>query len=176
YTSIDAVVKNYVRSEELLARWAELSAFGVMMRSHEGNRPAENTQVADTEATRDQFARMSRVFAALAPYRAEVVADATETGVPALRHGWLNAPGTVAAEVDTQFFFGPSILVAPVLTEGAEEVEVTFPPGEWRHLLTGELYDGGASVVVPAPVGTPAAFVESSDPWAERLTAALGEV
>lgn len=173
YTSIDAVIKNYVRSEELLARWAELSAFGVLMRTHEGNRPAENVQVADTGATRAQFARMTQVFAALADYRAEVVATARATGVPAIRHGWLNAPGTAAAEVDTQFFFGPSILVAPVLTEGASEVEVTFPPGQWRHLLTGEEYDGGASVVVPAPVGTPAAFVETSDPWAERLTAAL---
>lgn len=176
YTSIDAVVKNYVRSPELLARWAELSAFGVMMRTHEGNRPAENTQVGDTEETRTQFARMSRIFAALAPYRAEVVATATETGVPAIRHGWLNAPGSVAADVDSQYFFGPSILVAPVLTEGAEEVEVTFPPGRWRHLLTGKEYDGGASVAVPAPVGTPAAFVETSDPWAERLTAALGDL
>ncbi len=173
YTSIDAVVKNYVRSEELLARWAELAAFGVVMRSHEGNRPAENLQVADTAESRAAFARASQIFAALAPYRAEVVATATETGVPAIRHGWLVAPGTAAAEVDTQFFFGPSILVAPVLTEGATEVEVTFPPGRWRHLLTGEEYDGGASVVVPAPVGTPAAFVETSDPWADRLTAAL---
>lgn len=176
YTSIDAKIKNYVRSPELLARWAELAAFGVMMRTHEGNRPAENTQVADTEETRAQFSRMSQIFAALAPYRAEVVAAATETGVPALRHGWLNAPGTAAAEVDTQFFFGDSILVAPVLTEGAGEVEVTFPPGRWRHLLTGQEYDGGASVVVPAPVGVPAAFVETSDPWAERLTAALAEL
>ncbi len=173
YTSIDAKIKNYVRSEELLARWAELSAFGVMMRTHEGNRPAENLQVADTAATRAQFARMTQIFAALSDYRAEVVTAATETGVPAIRHGWLNAPGTAAAEVDTQFFFGPSILVAPVLTEGASEVEVTFPPGRWRHLLTGQEYDGGASVVVPAPVGTPAAFVETSDPWADRLTAAL---
>lgn len=176
YTSIDAVVKNYVRSPELLARWAELAAFGVMMRTHEGNRPAENTQVVDTEETRAQFARMSQIFAALAPYRQEVVATATETGVPAIRHGWLNAPGTEAAEVDSQFFFGPSILVAPVRTEGASEVEVTFPPGRWRHLLTGQVYDGGASVVVPAPVGSPAAFVETSDPWADRLTEALGDL
>ena len=176
YTSIDAKIKNYVRSPELLARWAELAAFGVMMRTHEGNRPAENTQVVDTEETRAQFARMSQVFAALADYRAEVVTAATETGVPAIRHGWLNVPGSAAAGVDSQYFFGPSILVAPVLTEGAEEVEVTFPPGRWQHLLTGQMYDGGASVVVPAPVGTPAAFVEASDPWAERLTAALADV
>src|SRR5690625_1496049 len=176
YTSIDAQIKDYTRSEELLARWAEVAAFGVVLRSHEGNRPAENLQVADTEGTRNDFARGTQIFAALAPYRAEVVQEATETGLPAIRHGWLVAPGTPAAEVDTQFFFGSSVLVAPALTEGATEVEVTFPPGRWRHLLTGEEHDGGARQTVPAPVGTPAAFVEVSDPWADRLTEAFADL
>src|SRR5699024_1194629 len=112
YTSINAVLKDYVRSPELLARWAEMSAFGVMMRTHEGNRPGENLQVYSDSETRAEFARTSRIFAALADYRREVVVEATKTGVPAIRHGWLSAPGTAAAEVDTQFFFGPSILVA----------------------------------------------------------------
>src|SRR5699024_12618376 len=119
------------------------------------------------------FARATRIFAALVDYRREVVEEATTTGVPAIRHGWLTAPGTAAAEVDTQFFFGPSILVAPVLEEGAREVEVTLPPGRWRHLLTGGEYDGDTALTGPAPVGKPAAFVETSDPWADRLTHAL---
>lgn len=172
YTSIDAVVTDYVRSPELLARWAELSAFGVMMRTHEGNRPAANVQVDDVRV-RKHFARTTRIYAALADYRREVVAHATATGVPAIRHGWLNVPGTAAAEADDQFFLGPSVLVAPVLAEGAREVEVTLPPGRWRHLLTGKVYDGAATRTVPAPIGTPAAFVETSDPWADRLTGAL---
>src|SRR5699024_10709188 len=176
YTSIDAKIKDYTRSEDLLARWGELAAFGVVLRTHEGNRPAANLQVADTAETRSAFARASQIFAALSDYRSEVVREATETGVPAIRHGWLVAPGTPAAEVDTQFFFGSSVLVAPVLTEGATEVEVTFPPGRWRHLLTGEEYDGGARLTVPAPVGSPAAFVEVSDPWADRLTEALADL
>ena len=150
-----------------------MSAFGVVMRTHEGNRPGENLQVYSDSETRADFAHATRIFAALADYRQEVVADATKTGTPAIRHGWLNAPGTAAAEVDTQFFFGPSILVAPVLDEVAREVEVTLPPGRWRHLLTGEEYDGDTTLTVSAPVGTPAAFVETSDPWADRLTHAL---
>src|SRR5699024_10494249 len=76
YTSINAVLKNYVRSPELLARWAEMSAFGVMMRTHEGNRPGENLQVYSDSETRADFARATRIFAALADYRREVVEEA----------------------------------------------------------------------------------------------------
>ena len=168
YTSVDAVVRDYVRSSELLRRWAEVEAFGVVMRTHEGNRPAQNPQVFDTGEV-EAFARMTRLFAALAPYRREVVAESTRTGLPAIRHGWLVAPDTAAAETDRQFFLGPSVLVAPVLEEGADTTSVAFPPGEWVHLLTGEEYAGDRTVEVDAPLGTPAAFVRADDPWLELL-------
>ena len=169
YTSINAVVTDYVRPPTLNRRWAEMEAFGVVMRTHEGNRPAENEQVYDTPETRRDFARMTRLFAALAPYREDVVDEAVRTGVPALRHGWLVHPDTPAAESDSQFFFGPSVLVAPVLDDDADSVEVAFPPGTWTHLLTGEQFDGDRVTAVPAPLGTPAAFVESTDPQAQAI-------
>ena len=63
YTSINAVVRDYVRPEDLLARWTEYAAFGVFMRTHEGNRPAENAQIYDSVESERAFARMTRVFA-----------------------------------------------------------------------------------------------------------------
>lgn len=169
YTSVNAYVRDYVRTEELLARWAEYQAFGVVMRTHEGNRPDDNLQVFSTPATARRFARMTRLFAALTPYRRHVVRRATRTGLPAVRPGWLVVPGTAAADREEQFFLGSHVLVAPVLTEGADTVEVAFPPGRWVHLLTGRRYDGDTVATVPAPIGTPAAFVRAGDPWASRL-------
>ncbi len=142
YTSVNAVVKDYVRSPELLARWGEYEAFGVVMRTHESNRPAANLQVFDTPQAATRFAAMARVHEALAGYRREVVDEATRTGVPAIRHAWVDYPGSAAAEVDTQFLLGDAVLVAPVLRAGADDVEVTFPPGTWRHLFTGEEHAG----------------------------------
>lgn len=173
YTSINAVVRNYVRPDDLLQRWTEFAAFGVVLRTHEGNRPAENLQVYDSPASREAFARMTRVFTALAPYRAGVLAEAQRTGVPAIRHGWLVHPGTASAEVDTQFFLGDAILVAPVLSSGATTVEVSFPPGRWVHLFTGEVYEGDRVTEVEAPLGTPAAFVAADDPRADGLRDAV---
>lgn len=166
YTSGSVAILDYSRPPDLNQRWAEMEAFGTIMRTHEGNRPADNEQVYDTEQTRAAFARMTRLYSALEPYRADVIDQAVQTGVPAIRHGWLEYPGTLAAESDAQFFFGPSVLVAPVFADGQDEVEVAFPPGTWVHLLTGEEFAGDRVTSVPAPLGQPAAFVRADD---ERL-------
>jgi alpha-glucosidase len=111
---------------------------------------------------------MTLVFAALAPYRREVLVEARDRGLPAIRHGWLVAPDTAAAEVDTQFFLGDSLLVAPVLERTGGGVEVTFPPGTWRHLVTGRSYQEGTDGVDALP-GRPAAFIRADHPLADRL-------
>jgi alpha-glucosidase len=174
YTSVNAVVRDYVRSEEILARWGEAAAFGVVVRTHEGNRPDRNVQVADTPATRAAFTRATRIFTALSGYRAQVLAEAERDGLPALRHGWLVAPGTAAARTDRQFFLGDAVLMAPVLAEGEDGVDVTLPPGRWRHLVTGEVHEGETTQRVAAPVGTPAAFIRADHPMADDLVAAVG--
>jgi alpha-glucosidase len=174
YTSVNAFVKDYVRTPELLARWAEYQSFGVVMRTHEGNRPADNPQVYSTRATARAFARATRVFGALAPYRERVVRQATRTGVPAIRPVWLVAPGTPAAGSDSEFFLGRHVLVAPVLEPGTTTVRVAFPPGRWIHLFSGRSFAGGRTVDVSAPLGHPAAFVRADGPWTARLRALVG--
>ncbi|MEH6621200.1 MAG: alpha-glucosidase [Dietzia maris] len=173
YTSVNLQVTDYVRDREILARWGEYSAFGPMFRSHEGNRPSVNRQVYDDDEVA-AFARNSRIFAALRPYRSQVLEQAAATGVPAVRHTWLNFPGTAAASNDRQFMLGDAVLMAPVMEPGATEVTVTLPPGTWRHLVTGETYTGGATLTVSAPIGTPAAFVDASHPMADQLVADVG--
>lgn len=168
YTSINAVMKNYVREPELLARWGELAAFGVVMRTHEGNRPAENRQVYDADQAA-AFAHNSKMFAALRDYRESIIHEALTTGVPAIRHAWVEAPGSAAAKFDSQFFFGPNVFVAPVLQSGVTEVAVTLPPGQWIHLCSGDSVSGDQRIKVAAPVGQPAAFVRAESEFSERL-------
>lgn len=172
YTSVDAKITDYVRGPELLARWGEYAAFGVMMRTHETNRPDANRQVYDRHE-RGAFGRATRIYAALSAYRRAVVAEAITSGVPALRHGWLVAPGTAAAKSDRQIFLGDDVLVVPALDDGVRDVSAVLPPGRWRHLISGRVYDGDRTVRVDAPVGRPAAFVRADSPWADGLTAAV---
>ena len=49
-----------VRTPELLQRWAEMAAFTAVMRTHEGNRPAENLQIDQDPQVLAHFARMTR--------------------------------------------------------------------------------------------------------------------
>ena len=96
--------------------------------------------------------------------------------MPAVRHGWLVYPGTKAATADMQFFLGDHLLMAPVTTNDATSVQVTFPPGTWVHALTGETFQGDQVTVVQAPIGTPAAFVKQGDPVGEQIVTALKAV
>ena len=107
------------------------------------------------------------------PYRKTVIDAAVATGVPAIRPTWLVYPDTAAADADLQFFLGDHLLVAPVYEEGATTAKVTFPPGSWRHILTGEVFPGNAEATVNAPIGTPAAFVKVGDPVGDEIVAAM---
>lgn len=163
YTSTVAPLPTLVRTPELLARWGELMAFTVMLRSHEGNRPDENVQVYSTPATRNAFARAAELHASWRELRRALMAEAAATGMPVVRHPWLQYPSDpVCASLGSQFFLGPDLLVAPVLHEGADSVRAYLPArsGTWRHRYTGERYPSGPGswVEVPAPLGQPGVF------------------
>src|SRR5699024_2040597 len=112
-------------------------------------------------------------FAALSAYRRAVVTEALNSGVPALRHGWLVAPETAAAKTDRQIFLGDDVLIVPVLGDGIRDVEAVLPPGRWKHLITGHVFEGDQRVRIEAPLGRPAAFVRADSPWADALTTAV---
>lgn len=176
YTSVDTPLRAYRRSPELLRRWTELSVFGVLLRTHEGNRPDLQAQVYDDAESRHAFARASRMYAALADYRTEVVAEASRTGVPALRHTWLHHPSSAAARSDEQFFFGPSLLVVPVLDPGRDHVIAHLPAGRWVDLFTGRVHGDPARAVrvrLPAPMGRPAVLYSEDDPRGRAIRARL---
>ncbi len=167
YTGLAQPVIGVRRERELLLRWAEMNAWTPLLRTHEGNQPDRFAQAWDS-GVRRPFAEQTRIFAALADYRREVVTEAASTGIPALRHGWLTHPGTRAAGTDDQFFFGERFLVVPVLHAGRTDTEAVLPPGRWVHLWSGDVHDGDATVTVPAPLGRLGVFHREGDGEAAR--------
>lgn len=178
YTAITNPIKNYHRSKELLQRWTELSAFNVVFRTHEGNRPDENFQIYSDDEMLRFFDRFARVFAALADYRKGLVQDAARLGHPVVRAMFVEFPNDpeVRGIVYEQFMFGPDFLVAPVLDEGETTVEAYLPAGEWIHLWSGATYGDaarGVRIRVDAPLGQPGVFYKKGSRAGETLRARL---
>jgi alpha-glucosidase len=168
YTAIDHPLLKYHRSKELLMRWTELAAFTVVFRTHEGNRPEVNYQVYSDQETLRHFSRFAGVYAAWKPYRMELAEEAAETGLPVVRHPFIQYPEDPEVYgLEYQFMVGSELMVAPVLDPDEESVEVYLPAGRWVHLWSGRRYgslDKGVYETVGAPISEPAVFYkEGSD-------------
>jgi alpha-glucosidase len=145
-----------------------MNAFTALLRTHEGNQPEVNAQVYSDHESRTHFARFSKVYAALAPYRETLMQEASEKGWPLVRHLWMHHPDDPGAlDTDDQFLLGREILVAPIKNKCwtwpicPYEKEVYLPPGRWVHLWSGAIHGqagSGQTITVAAPIGEPAVF------------------
>lgn len=163
YTTITSPIKNYYRSRELLYRWMEMNVFTLIFRTHEGNQPENNVQFYTDDETLDTFAYWAKVYAALFDYRKQLVQEAAETGLPVVRHPFIQYPNDPETWKITfqEFMLGPDFLIAPVTDPGVDEVRAYLPAGRWVHLWTGAVYGSekrGGYVTVPAPIGQPGVF------------------
>ncbi|MBO0661216.1 alpha-glucosidase [Jiella sp. MQZ9-1] len=161
------------RTAELLMRWAEMAAFTPVMRSHEGNRPDENLQIDQDEATLAHFARMTRVHAALKPYLQTLAGEAETMGLPLQRPLFLHHEDDARAfEIWDAYLLGRELLVAPVWQAGTNERGLYLPAGtDWIHLWTAERHRGGQDVEMTAPLGQPAVFYRADSSFGEVFKA-----
>ncbi len=172
YTTIDSPIKNYHRSKELFMRWAEMSAFTPVFRTHEGNRPERNHQFDTDNETLDHFARMARLFACLAPYRAELNREIAAHGWPMVRLPFLHYPDdpVIRAITHESFMLGSDLFIAPVLDPGVSQIETYLPEGSWIHGWTGQSFSQGKHRIA-APMGEPPALVRADSRHAQALLA-----
>ncbi len=77
-----------------------------------------------------------------------------EQQVPIVRPVWWIAPADeVSLTCDDEYLIGNSLLVAPVISEGARARDVYLPAGTWRSYWNlNELHEGGWLRNYPAPL------------------------
>ena len=152
------------RTKEVFMRWVELGAFTPIMRTHEGNKRLENWSWDGDEETTAHFRRFVRIHDALAPDFAALADEAQQSSAPVLRHLMLVFPDDPATYgISDQFMIGDELLVAPVLHEGEQNRSLYLPRGTWYHVWTGERYEGGETIDVDAPLGSPPVFSRDRD-------------
>jgi alpha-glucosidase len=78
----------YLRTEELLSRWTELSTFGAgLFRTHIGSSTTKlNFQVYDTDSSLAHFAEFANIYGELRLYRDMLLNEAINSGLPLIRY------------------------------------------------------------------------------------------
>lgn len=154
------------RTKELFMRWAEMGAFAPVMRTHEGNRPDDNWQFDSDEDTLLHYAKMSRIYTALAPYIKEAVKQNSEKGIPVMRPLLLHyEKDEKVYSVQNEFLLGRDLLVAPVTEPERISWKAYLPEDNWVHLWSGKEF-GGGEAEVEALLGFPPVFYRKASVYA----------
>lgn len=135
---------------ELYTRWHQFGAFTPVYRAH-GTGPRE--PYAFDEKTEKIVADLIRTRMALVPY---IYSTARQTmqGIPMMRPMFFEDEKTPQEFINSQYMFGDSILVAPVVKELSVAKERTFwlPEGNWYNFHTMEKVFGGKALTVKSEI------------------------
>jgi alpha-D-xyloside xylohydrolase len=145
---------------ELIVRWFQYGVFCPLFRLHGMREPVQNGSGAPNEVWSfgDDVFQILRPFLfmreRLKPYIMKQMELAHKKGIPPMRplfFDYPNDPGCV--DIDTQFLFGPDLLVAPVIEQGAISRPVYLPAGvEWKDAWDDQIYQGGQTIKADAPL------------------------
>jgi alpha-D-xyloside xylohydrolase len=175
---------------ELLVRWFEWGCFCPVFRLHGDRVPyqhplapwrngiqqfgsgAENEVWSFGEEAYGILRRYLLLRERLRPYLRRLMRDAHERGYPLMRPLFFDFPNDARAwEAETEYMFGPDLLVAPVMQAGERKRRLYLPSGsEWTNAWTGQRVVGGHDIEVEAALETIPLFVRDSAelPIAER--------
>ena len=157
---------------ELLVRWFAWGAFCPVFRMHGERSPGHEREQEFRNGVRqltsgqdnevwsfgeDNYEILKKylfIRENLRPYVRQCMKDASETGAPVMRPLFYDFPEDKASwQVEDSYMFGPDLLVSPVMEAGAVTRAIYLPAGAvWTDAYTGEVYEGGQKVTVPAPL------------------------
>jgi alpha-D-xyloside xylohydrolase len=154
-------VHGYDDYPELYVRWFEMGVFEPTMRTH-GTRTYNEVWSYGPQAE-PILEKYLKLRYTLMPYLYSLGWAAHENGAPLMRALWMDFPGdTHVFNMSDEYMFGPSLLVAPVLEQGATTREVYLPAGtDWYNYWTNERVQGGQRTTVQSPIDTIPLFVRA---------------
>ena len=157
---------------QLLIRWYQFAVYSAVLRMH-GDRGPYNIPPLDTRDWgggylhtgqpnelwsygEDNYKIMKKYYdirIEMHDYIKSLYAEAHENGSPLIRPMFYEFPeDNKCWELQDQYMFGAKYLVAPVLHLNEFEREVYLPEGSWKLTSNGEVFEGGRSIFVDAPI------------------------
>ncbi|XP_024517858.1 alpha-xylosidase 1-like [Selaginella moellendorffii] len=141
-------------TEELCNRWIQAGAFYPFSRNHNGFNAVSQELYLWKSVTQSARTVLSLRYRLL-PHLYTLFYEACSKGSPVARPVFFAFPKDPAAlGVETQFMLGSSILVSPVLVEGARDLQAYFPKGNWYSLFNYSqvILSPGSTFILPAPL------------------------
>lgn len=140
-------------TEELCARWYRLGAWYPFMRNHYTvksipQEPYRWSIVAESarKAIDLRYRLLDYIYSQLQLQSVD--------GTPALTPLWMHYPQDLtAASIENQFFFGPALLISPVLDQGSTSVDIYLPDDLFYDFETHEPVLGNGTVLTLNDVG-----------------------
>ncbi|HLH77300.1 MAG TPA: TIM-barrel domain-containing protein [Candidatus Binataceae bacterium] len=137
---------------ELYVRWFQFGAFCPLFRPHGDEHEAREPWRFGSEIEAI-CRRYLRVRYRLMPYIYSAARQACTRGLPIMRPLVMEFPDdSTTFNLADQFLFGPDLLVAPVLDEGARERTLYLPVGDWFDFWSNQRWTGPRTLSVPAPL------------------------
>ena len=145
--------------EELWIRWLQLcSLFPVMRDLH----AFSHIDIWSSVLTIRMYSLYARLHIRLFPHFYYYATEANLTGVPIIRHLFLNySDDTKLKLVEDQFMIGMEILVAPVLTKQAKSREIVFPEGDWIDWWDEKKIHGASIKTLPVNIELIPIFIKN---------------
>ena len=147
---------------ELYARWIETAAFMPFFRAHSASTTGPHEPWSFGSEVEQIARRFVELRYSLLPYMYGLFAEAARHGAPVVRPLlWHYPEDRRARNLNDEFLLGRDLLVAPVLTPGAETRAVYLPEGQWYDFRTDSLLEGPTDVVAQAPLESLPVFVRA---------------
>ena len=161
--SLDAeeTIDGYADYAELFVRWFEWGAFQPVMRAH-GERSHNEVWSYGSQAEHI-LEKYLHLRYQLLPYTYSLAFSTYKTGAPFMRALFMDFPkDSNVVAIPDEYMYGPAFLVAPVTDQGAVTRKVYLPAGcDWYNYWTHELWKGGQTITVDAPIDTLPLFVRA---------------
>lgn len=134
-------------SADLYKRWAAFGLLSTHSRLHGSTHKVPWLFSKEGEQNGEESVAVLKAFTelkcSLMPYIYSNAVISHQTGVPSMRAMVLEFTDDISCEeLDRQYMLGDSLLVAPVFRNDGS-VDYYLPTGEWTHLLSGEVKQGG---------------------------------
>ena len=147
---------------ELFVRWMQLAVFHPLMRTHSSGDHGEQEPWSFGEEGTDLAREAIELRYSLLPYHYTNFYQYASEGKPMLR------PLVFFDHSDPQtwyrqdeFIFGDHILVCPVIEPNRQSRRMYIPRGQWYHLYSDELFEGGKETLIETPLNQIPTFIQA---------------